>query len=644
MRKLVLDPEKLPLRFTYDWKEYSGIPGNCICETNGNKITYIGEVDTLEVRAECVAYDDFDASEWTVYFTNKGNEPSKRLMFLYPIDTVFKGENARIYTCNGDYNSPDGYSTAETRLSEGAFFRQAPYGGRSCDRAFPYHRIQFDGHGYNIAVGWPGEWEAEFKGIEDGVCYTAGQQQSRGDQDIFSVSVLPGETIRTPLIAVVSYDGDIEYGINVWRRWFIKYVGIEKPMTMASYRPVGTVECSATNEENQISQIKKVREAGIGIDVWWIDAGWYKCRTQNGQVDWWGSVGDWDHDEERFPRGLAPIGIECEKQNMKFLLWFEPERVMPSSRVTLEHPEWILTHDWYEEVKLLDIGQKECCDYLIKKIGDLLEKYHVKIFRQDYNIDEPLRLWRNNDPDGRHGATENLNVQGYLRFWDALLERFPGLIIDSCASGGRRNDIETLRRSVVMHHTDNSYGVHPVQQSFMQTLYSWIPYFRGFSNSFELEDGTYSTDGSGKRKALPLCDDFCILHSFAPMTNGLSRFAGINLSDEDYKKAKEYASLFERVSPYLTTGDFYALTPYHKSAKKWTSWQFDMPLENKGIIEVIRNNAAESNTVTVFPRALDGRYLLENLLTGEQKTYCGGELVFEQPMRSVSFWEYKKLD
>ena len=43
---------------------------------------------------------------------------------------------------------------------------------------------------------------------------------------------------------------------------------------------------------------------------------------------------------------------------------------------------------------------------------------------------------------------------GMYRLWDALLEKFPHLIIDNCSSGGHRIDIETLRRSVPLWRSD----------------------------------------------------------------------------------------------------------------------------------------------------------------------------------------------
>ena len=467
MRKFVLDPQKLPISFIMGDKAYSGMPEGCTIEQNSMNITYTSVIDNVEVRAECVAYDDFDASEWIVYFTNKGSEKSPIFRAVNGINTVFEGENHKIYTGNGDYCVADGYSEAQTVLSYGYVFKQSPAGGRSCECAFPYHRITFDGHGHNIAVGWPGKWQSVFQRTEEGIHYSA-SQMDMGELYGSSIAILPGETIRTPLIVVVSFEGDLKHGINVWRRWYLKHVGTAKPYLHASYAPPGTMEFTHATEENQL----------------------------------------------------------------------------------------------------------------------------------------------------------------------------PDLVIDSCASGGRRNDIETMRRSVPMHQTDSSYGNHPVQQSFNQTLYTWIPYFRGFGASWERADGSY--EGSGPMKDVPVFDEYNILASFAPCVY-FSPVVNVAQTEEDYAKAREYISLFYKVAPILCTADFYALTPYHKSRFKWTAWQFDEPEKEHGIFEVIRNNAAPDESLTVSPRLRDGKYLFRNMRTGEEFIHEGGQITFTQPVRSVTFWEYSKL-
>ena len=112
---------------------------------------------------------------------------------------------------------------------------------------------------------------------------------------------------------------------------------------------------------------------------------------------------------------------------------------------------------------------------------------------------------------------------------------------------------------------------------------------------------------------------------------------------------KTAARLFYQIAPILETADFYALTPYHKSRFCWTCWQFDQPEKHSGLLEVIRNNAAPDDTLTVFAQALESaRYRFTNPETGESFEEDGDEiaargLTFSQPLRSVAFWEYEKL-
>ena len=88
-------------------------------------------------------------------------------------------------------------------------------------------------------------------------------------------------------------------------------------------------------------------------------------------------------------------------------------------------------------------------DLLIKRIGE----YGMDWYRNDFNID-PLPFWRQSDPPDRQGMTEIRYVEGHYAMWDEMLARYPGLLIDNCASGGRRIDLETIRRSLPLWRSD----------------------------------------------------------------------------------------------------------------------------------------------------------------------------------------------
>ncbi|MGI6692182.1 MAG: hypothetical protein ACOX63_15265 [Christensenellales bacterium] len=73
----------------------------------------------------------------------------------------------------------------------------------------------------------------------------------------------------------------------------------------------------------------------------------------------------------------------------------------------------------------MNLGIRECTDWLIEKIDRMIKEYGIGVYRQDCNL-PLLRYWRENEASDRQGINENMYVQGYLRYWDALLERNPG--------------------------------------------------------------------------------------------------------------------------------------------------------------------------------------------------------------------------
>ena len=88
---------------------------------------------------------------------------------------------------------------------------------------------------------------------------------------------------------------------------------------------------------------------------------------------------------------------------------------------------------------------------------------------------DPLSFWRDNDAEDRQGITEIRHVEGYLAYWDELRRRHPEMLIDTCASGGRRNDLETLRRAVPLLRSDFQAPVRPAGRPIYSPAISATP-------------------------------------------------------------------------------------------------------------------------------------------------------------------------
>ncbi|MDB5077401.1 MAG: Alpha-galactosidase [Chloroflexi bacterium] len=642
--------EQLPISFLYDGERIAGIPSSWIpvreerrIDANIVETVYEGsDVQTgLRMRVEILRYSDYPVVEWTAWLTNQGNTSTPIISDLRALDGAFEGRSPVLHHCNGDFASENGYMPQETSLHPGNTLTLAPTGGRACDGAFPYFRIAFEGCGMTIAIGWPGQWTASFSGGANDVSIQAGQEQTH-------LQLQPGERIRTPRMTILSWTGDQARAVNLWRRWYLAHVLPRpdgrplQPLLTAAATDDGE-EFTAASEENQIRYMDAFKQRGFDYDVWWIDAGWYPCYNGEGQRRWM-LTGTWEPDAERFPRGFRPVSENATRNGASLLIWFEPERVSPNSWLFDAHPEWLWPSSGTGEgfaqwSSLLNLGNPECRQWLTDHYCTLIRDNGIKIYRQDFNF-APLQYWRDNEAENRQGMNENLHVQGYLQFWDDLLTRNPGLWIDSCASGGRRNDLETMRRAVPLHYSDHGYGNHPVKLAFHHTLYAWIPYFKESTTSWDLNGPDDSTRFDRQ------LDSFSFHCAMAPM---LFLTLDIRRDDYDFALGRQMTAIWRRASTLQLNGDYYPLTPFSSSAERWVARQFDSPETGEGLIQGIRLAACAEGRLTVYPKALDpdSSYILANPETGESRQIPGRTLLsdgftFELPRRSGAIWFYNR--
>ena len=628
----------VPISFVLDDKTIHGIPGDWHptvtkrrIDNNRSERVFEGTDPKtgLQVRLESMEYRAYPVVEWVAWFANKGQKATPIVRDILALDETFQGSAAALYSNNGDFYSETGYTPQVRPLTTGDSVGFAPHGGRPSDSAFPYYRIMFEKWGLSLAIGWPAQWAVHFDGLAGGVHVRAGQEKVR-------LRLEPGERIRTPRITILAWSGDASRSANLWRRWYRAYIlprrngQLVKPLLAVAGTDEGE-EFTAATEENQLRYIEKFKKLGFPFDVWWIDAGWYPCAGH------WPNTGTWEPDPARFPHGLKPVSDEAARNGADLLVWFEPERVRPGTKISKEHPEWLLRRKGKED-SLLFLGNPECRAWLTDHVCRLIQDSGIKIYRQDFNF-EPLEYWRENEAEDRQGMNENLHVQGYLQYWDDLLRRNPGLLIDSCASGGRRNDLETMRRSVPLHYSDYGYGYHPVKLSFHQTLFEWLPYFK---------ESTLSWDQNAPARFNTKVDSYSYHCALAPM---LALGLDIRRDDYDDALAMKMIAIWRRASDLILYGDYYPQTAFHRGPDQWVAWQFDRPEEGRGFLQAIRLPAASETALTIHPKGIDpnATYLFENGETAETRTIGGRELVeagftMALPPRSGAIWFYQRRD
>ena len=555
LRENLLDPTNLPYSFSYGGRRIAAREGEWqytsqkrILDLDRTEYTTVlSDPETgLCVTALIVQNHRYPAVEWTLWFENTGDMDTPILCDVRAVDAEVMApeqNDVTLFHFKGDFNSPDGYEPLEHMFYEEVPLTLQSEGGDPSNVAFPYYRIQGAGKGLVFVVSWQGQWETTFTPVRlvPGQWDSLKGLKATAKQQDLHARLRPGERIRTPMIVLLPYDGvDGVRAQNLWRHWFLEFNmprvngDLIKPF-YANYSGRIFSEMVNATEENQKQYADLFVDNGIAFDYLWMDAGWYDI----GDTGTWWTTGTWEPDPRRFPNGLRAISDHVHARGIKTMVWFEPERVAPNTELS-DYPDWLLGGF------LLDLGNDAAREWITRRVNELIKSEAIDLYRQDHNI-RPLMFWRAGEEVDRQGITENHHCTGYLRFWDDILAANPGIIIDSCASGGRRNDLETMRRSLPLHKTDYTYSNLTAKQGMHHTLFQWLPFFGSMNQPGDQIDIAYH------RSSLLLsyhgCEDV-----FAP--------------DFDFTKLASWMQEW-RETAHCLYGDYYPLTPYSRDEREW---------------------------------------------------------------------------
>ncbi len=639
---VLLDPLKFPVSFKYDGREYNSFFGvefvkSTVSATRGGrKATLRFRLDdVLEVRVEAAFCPEFGEMEYTVWFENTGDHPSKTLSDVRAIDMDFAGDAPVLRGNLGDHDNF--YAAYEHDLLKGDRFFQST-NGRATHIVFPYFDLVHGDGGTLIALGWAGTWEALFSS-HDGVT------SLRAKTCIgFDAAILPGEKIRTGLVVMLPYKGrDADDAANLWREWFMKYNLPKADASGASLSPFSTVwfalDTGLPNSDGSISErsftwkptLDRLVAENMVADYRWFDAGWYVDPAgKTVESDWWGTIGSWELDKEKWPgTSFRDSNEACHRLGMKVFAWFEPERVTHVDDLAKNFgykPEWGINSGWCVTSNL---GDPECLEWTLGRIVKMLDENGVDMYREDNNSD-PVGSWciLDDRDDAAHpglkrrGINENKCIQGHYALWDGIIEycashgKCP--YVDSCASGGGRNDIESMRRGFPMMRSDFDRTTTSMRLSQTSTFCKWIP-FHG-SATKETSTQLEASKGSGS-------DAYATRASFLPIYNFGEAFTHNKELDFDLMRRNfnEWKSV-----RHLLARDFYVLTPWHHetSRKGWTAFAYDAPDIGESIVLAFRMEESQTKTFTAKLKFAEetASYEVTDADTGAVQTLSGSAL------------------
>ena len=627
-------PDSVPFSFKYDGKPSADLlktwqiksdtaPGN---NAQVHLYSYTDPVTHLTVTAEVRQYAEFPGVvDGVLRFRNDGTSDTPILEDILPLHSTLAAApgNFFIRHAKGSDAHAEDFTPMTEQLEPGDDQHYEPEWGRSSSgMTLPFFNLQTGDHGLVEAIGWSGNWKADFSYDKEAstISMTSGMKQTH-------LLLHPGEEIRTPRIVLMSWTGgDWQQAQNRWRRLlFAHYTPQDNGKPMRG--PILFGGWGSEPITDKLAYIQWIHDHKIPVEVFAVDAGWYGDSV-GAETDptnpWWKNRGDWFPSPLYYPHGIKPLGDALKQAGLGFSLWIEAETTMDDKKIIRDHPDWFLHIDpsLAKGESLVNLGNPVAREGLTDMLSGFISDFGMTWYRQDFNV-RPYRFWAAADAPDRIGMTEIGYVQGLYAMWDDLLKRHPGLRIDNCASGGRRIDIEMMSRSFVVWRTDLGFTDTLAEQAQTQALQPWVPDTMGFESLTQSKPWVALRPYSTPRNLYLMRLGYNAGYGLGPGATGVD-------NEEWVRWIKQAIAEYREVQPYVY-GDFYPLLPYSLSDETWTAWQWNRPESRDGLLVVLRRPKSTSATMKLQLRHIDSKstYNVEIRTTydkGQVKQMKGSEL------------------
>jgi len=542
----------------------------------------------LQVRLDCKTYRKFPAEEYAVAVTNlSAAEPTAIVdnfrSLALSVDSPVATSAVTLNFLRGSTCAATDFVPEAINIEPGKEHVLTTTCGRSSNDAIPFLELNFDDrNGYVFAIGWTGSWKARFVNAGKAVTVEIGMERTH-------FRLLPGEALRQPSITVFERKNQTRQEFKTLLHRFMLANKVPRDAKGQIIPPILAVASGGGNKTPQmmLDVLQYCVDNKMPFDTYWIDAGWYGAPHEdellsNCGPDWWKYVGDWRVNTKTHPTGdLLPIANAVHKAGMKFLLWFEPERMTDTAPILQAHPD-------YRRDQLVNYGNPEALKWIQDTVYGIIEKHRIDVYREDFNM-EPGPVWRAMDAADRVGVAEAKHIAGLYAFLDGMRARFPSILQENCASGGRRLDIEMISRAHSYCRSDYYIGRKPDDSAFIlgqNATLNLLPVLPFQGCEFN---------------CVPVGDDYA---AFSIISSGTvitpSDFDGgiirRKLADDETAWFKKVFDVAVRMRPFYL-GDFYPLTGETGAGNDvWCAWQCDRPDQKAGFAVFFRRGAAKQES------------------------------------------------
>ncbi len=321
----------------------------------------------------------------------------------------------------------------------------ASYAGVSSSRANPFVMLSRRNTAEDAGDCWG------FHLIYSGNHYEAAEVSSFGKTRLvmginpqsFSWRLMPGEAFEAPE-AVMAFSHQGFNGMSQHMHEFVRE-HIVRGAWKHRLRPVLLNSWEAAYFAIDERKLLRLARAGkkAGIELFVMDDGWFGERTDDSR-----SLGDWQVNRKKLPRGLKGICDKVRALGLEFGIWVEPEMVNTDSSLYRKHPEWAMeipgrAHSEGRNQRILDLSNPKVQDYIIAEMTKVFSAADISYVKWDMNRIFSDVYSRELPPEGQ-GEVFHRYVCGLYRCMRVLTERFSRILFEGCSSGGNRFDLGIL--------------------------------------------------------------------------------------------------------------------------------------------------------------------------------------------------------
>ena len=308
---------------------------------------------------------------------------------------------------------------------------------RASEDAVPWFAIDGAQDEFYAALMWSGAWSLEFDRTSAGLVLSVG---------LAPMSTVARSSVDGPHVVFGVAAGGLAQATSALQAYVLDGIRGGRPlMPLVTYNTwfAYGAEVDAASIKGEME-----RAAGLGAELFVIDAGWYVRTGSAGRWDYETGIGAWTPDQSRFPGGLKPLTDYAHDLGLKFGLWVEPERVSLSLVGALDMNEaWLAQSDGSygsESAPQLCLASDTARRSILERLTSLIDEVQPDYLKWDNN------MFVNCDRDGHgHGDTDGnfAHVNGLYDLLSTLRAHYPALLIENVSGGGSRLDIGMLRYS-----------------------------------------------------------------------------------------------------------------------------------------------------------------------------------------------------